>query len=396
MALHAPANRLFRPHLALRWIAVLLLSILLHALLIGWANGNLRMLSAKQSAPAPIIAQLQVIPPAAPAPEPAAPVQPPRPEIQAKPKPKPKAKPRPRTRPTPPKPPAPQVVPQVVPPLADAPQATPEAPASPSLTPAEEPVAAPVDDRALSVDNAPDAEPPPAPAEASERHSPVYPAYRAALPASVELKYDVQALRDEKIVYGSGKLTWHYDGESYAVDGQASILFFTLLSFKSSGTIDEYGIAPLIYSEKRFRKAQTNTHFNRVSNTISFSASTASYPRQGGEQDRASIVWQLTSIGRADGERFVPGMALDFFVAGVRDAEPWRINVVGLEQTGIDGEQVKAWHLARVPRPGSYEQALDIWLDPQREWYPVKLRFTETNGEYLEMLLTGAEPASGQ
>lgn len=39
---------------------------------------------------------------------------------------------------------------------------------------------------------------------------------------------------------------------------------------------------------------------------------------------------------------------------------------------------------------------LDIWLDPAREWYPVKLRFTEADGEYLEMVLTDAAPLEEQ
>jgi hypothetical protein len=49
---------------------------------------------------------------------------------------------------------------------------------------------------------------------------------------------------------------------------------------------------------------------------------------------------------------------------------------------------MNAWHVVRIPRPGSYEQKLDIWLSQQQGWYPVKLRFTETNGEYLDMSLS--------
>lgn len=397
------ANRQLPPRLPLRWIVILLASLLLHALILEWAGGALRLPSPARPDPAPIIATLKLTPPPAAPPAPA-PVAPPvakaAPVAKAPPKAKTKAKAKPAPRPRP-QPAAPRAVP--APPTALTPTMIPAQQAA--LAQAEEPSsdrldapvpaapdAAPGDAGATNAADAANPDPGPEPAQPPARH---FPAYRAALPGSVELKYHVEALRDEKIIYGSGKLSWQYDGESYAAEGQASILFFTLLHFKSSGSIDEFGIAPVIYSEKRFRKAQTNTHFNRVANNISFSASTASYPRMGGEQDRASIVWQLTSIGRADGDRFAPGMALDFFVAGVRDGEPWRFEVAGLEQTSVDGEQVEAWHLARTPRPGSYEQALDIWLDPAREWYPVKLRYTEANGEYLEMSLTRAAPASG-
>lgn len=385
------AKRQFPPRLPLRWIAILFASLLLHALFLGWAGDALRLPAPARPDPAPIIATLTLTPPAAPPPAPAAPPTPPR--AKTPPKAKPKAKPRPRRQPeAPPAAPAPQ--PSIVP--APQPEAIAQAAEIPNAEPGDHLGEAPSAPQDAAPGTAADlASPDPAP-QAVQPSARRFPAYRAALPGSIELKYHVEALRDEKIIYGSGKLSWQYDGESYAAEGQASILFFTLLHFRSSGTIDEFGIAPVIYSEKRFRKAQTNTHFNRVANNISFSASTASYPRMGGEQDRASIVWQLTSIGRADGDRFAPGMALDFFVAGVRDAEPWRFEVAGLERTSVDGEQTEAWHLTRTPRPGSYDQALDIWLDPAREWYPVKLRYTEANGEYLEMSLTGAAPASAQ
>lgn len=218
--------------------------------------------------------------------------------------------------------------------------------------------------------------------------------YRVNPLPSAQLDYDVEALRDGQKVYGRGKIDWQSDGSNFAIDGEAGILFFTLLSFKSSGVIDDFGVSPVLYSEKRFRKPETNTHFHRERNTISFSASTASYPRQGGEQDRASIVWQLAGIGRGDGEKFVPGGEIDFFVAGVRDAETWQMRIVGEEEIDSYQGKTKAWHVVRMPRPGSYDQRIDIWLAPQQGWYPVKLRYTETSGDYLDMSLSGLKPAA--
>lgn len=54
----------------------------------------------------------------------------------------------------------------------------------------------------------------------------------------------------------------------------------------------------------------------------------------------------------------------------------------------IDGVSTTAWHVARAPKRGSYDQKLDIWLAPQQNWYPVRLRYTEANGDYLDMSLT--------
>ena len=213
--------------------------------------------------------------------------------------------------------------------------------------------------------------------------------YNIDLPPSADLKYDVQKIsKDSAPMYGSGTISWHTVGSKYQIDGDFGVLFITALRFQSSGTIEDTGIVPEIYSEKRFRKAETNTHFHRERNTISFSSSTLSYPRTGGEQDRASVVWQLAGIGRGDSGKFVAGSSIALFVAGTRNAETWQILIIGQEDITIDGVSTRAWHLARAPRIGSHEQKLDIWLAPHQNWYPVRLRYTETNGDYLDMTLT--------
>jgi hypothetical protein len=356
---------------SMRWMAVLAISVLLHVIFISGMVGNITLPSFRDQTPMAITAQLHRAPPPAPAPA----------------TPKPKALLPKKREATPKRPP---------PPTAPA-----EAIAAPSRnaawTPsAEEPAKldlAEMSEALLALEGAaPADEVPPSIAQSAPEPEPAAtdqsPQYKFGIPPSAELKYDVQALRDGQMVYGSGKIRWESDGGNYTVDGEASILFFTLLSFKSAGVIDDSGVAPVIYTEKRFRRAETNTHFHRERNTISFSASTASYPRKGGEQDRASIIWQLTGIGRGDREKFKPSAEIEFFVAGVRDAEAWRIRVIGEEEIEIGSGKVAAWHVVRIPKPGSYDQQLDIWLAPQHEWYPVKLRFTEKNGEYLDMLLS--------
>jgi hypothetical protein len=213
------------------------------------------------------------------------------------------------------------------------------------------------------------------------------------LPPPIELAYDVKQMsRASNPTYGHGTIRWQTDGSTYRIDGNAGVLFFDVLDFRSEGRIDQSGIAPVRYSEKRFRRPEANTHFHRERRIISFSASGRSYPRLGGEQDRASVIWQLASMGRSGGAAFTPGADFDIFVAGVRDGEVWRIEVIGKEELDIDGTTVATWHLRRVPYRGSSDKQLDIWLAPQREWYPVRLRFTDPNDDYLEMTLSEMKP----
>ncbi|KAF1047708.1 MAG: hypothetical protein GAK35_00523 [Herbaspirillum frisingense] len=214
--------------------------------------------------------------------------------------------------------------------------------------------------------------------------------YDANPPPTARLEYDVQATYNQMPVHGHGTLDWKTDGKSYRLDGKAEDFLFTFLNFSSNGAIDDFGVSPELYTEKRMRKSATNTHFNRDRNTISFSSSTESYPRNGGEQDRASLIWQLAAIGRGDAGKYKPGAVIDLFVAGVRDGEVWRIQVLGEENVKLPIGELQTWHVVRMPKPGSYDQRIDIWLAPQHEWYPVRLRYTDPrqDGDFLDMSLS--------
>ncbi|MGZ3238222.1 MAG: DUF3108 domain-containing protein, partial [Burkholderiaceae bacterium] len=211
--------------------------------------------------------------------------------------------------------------------------------------------------------------------------------YSINLPPSAELHYEVNALKKGIPLRGQSTVNWQSDGSQYRIDGATDIAEIGTRSFQSEGMIDQSGIAPLLYTEKSSNKSATNTHFQRERNIISFSSSTVSYPRQGGEQDRASIIWQLAGIGRGMPEKFLTGADFEIFVAGVRDGETWRIHVIAEEEIDIPTGKISTWHLVRTPRPGTYEQQLDIWLAPRQAWYPVKLRYTQTNGDALDMSL---------
>jgi hypothetical protein len=211
---------------------------------------------------------------------------------------------------------------------------------------------------------------------------------KVSLPPAAELVYKVTAAKEGRKLEGRGSINWQPNGEHYSITGEAGMLFFTVLSYKSTGTINASGIAPELYVEKRFRKSETNTHFHRERKTISFSASTNSYASKGGEQDRASVIWQIAALGRGDGSKFVPGLVFEIQIAGVRSASNWRIYVNDKENIDLDGRPTEAWHLTLMPAEQSNELQFELWLAPQKEWYPVKLHYADRNDGYLELILT--------
>jgi len=219
---------------------------------------------------------------------------------------------------------------------------------------------------------------------------PAHPALKRAfdLPPSADLSYDLAARQRGLALKGEAIVTWRAADGKYntRLESRAAILG-TLSDDRSEGAIDEYGLAPAQFWEKRMRKDPTVVSFDRDSKTIRFPDGEKTYPLKGGEQDRVSITWQLAAVARAAGDKFKPGSEWPFFVAGRRDAETWTFKVIKREkvQTGLG--EVDAIMVSRKALKDSKDQSIDVWLAPGNEWYPVKIRFTEGDKETIEQTL---------
>lgn len=211
---------------------------------------------------------------------------------------------------------------------------------------------------------------------------------RVSLPPAAELGYTFTAVKAGRKIEGHATISWQLGPTQYVISGEAGVLFFTVLNYKSTGSVDALGITPELYVEKRLRKSETNTHFHRERKEISFSASTNAYPIKGGEQDRASVIWQIAALGRGDSAKFVPGLAFELFVAGTRTASDWRIYVNGKQTLDVAGGPTEAWHLTLMPSKLGFEKQFEVWLAPDKEWYPVRLRYADNDAGYLDMMLT--------
>ena len=208
------------------------------------------------------------------------------------------------------------------------------------------------------------------------------------LPPSADLHYELQARQRGFGLKGEAIVTWRAGDGKYAVSAESKVpVLGTITHDRSSGTIDAFGLAPAEFTEKRMRKDPTTATFDREARALRFSESKQVYPLKGGEQDRVSITWQLAAVARGAGERFKPGSEWPFFVAGRRDAETWVFKVIKREkvQTGLG--EVEAVLVSRQPVADKKDQVLEVWLTPQHEWYPVKLRYADGDKEQIEQTL---------
>ena len=219
-----------------------------------------------------------------------------------------------------------------------------------------------------------------------------HPSVRRAvdLPPSADLIYSISARQRGFNLNGDATLTWRAGDGKYSINAESRVALLGKLTENSSrGTVDSYGLAPAEFHEKRFRKEPETATFDREGKTITFTDGKHSYPIKGGEQDRVSISWQLAAVARAAKDKFKAGSEWQFFVVGPRDADPWTFRVVGREkiQAGAAIGTIDAVHVTRDLPPDTKDQTLDLWLAPSLDWYPVKLRFTDNDRDFVEQTL---------
>lgn len=206
-------------------------------------------------------------------------------------------------------------------------------------------------------------------------------------PPSAQLDYAIRADVMGLVLEGSSQINWSQDAGKYALQLETrTALTGVLLTDRSEGGFDRYGLAPDTYSMRRFRKEPAVANFDRKTGQIYFAGNSPPYKLQGGEQDRVSVLWSLLSMARAR-PALVPGSSWTYYVAGHRGGEPWTFQLKDKQkvQTGVG--ELDAWHFAHVPTDKKTTTQVDIWLAPSKDWFPVKIRFSEPNGDYIEQSL---------
>jgi hypothetical protein len=233
----------------------------------------------------------------------------------------------------------------------------------------------------------------PAPA-APAPATPAPPTYKVDMPPAADITLDVARVDADGTKWsGEALLSWKLAGGRYKVNVEAGLRVVfarvNLLVLTSEGAVADSGFAPQTMTEKRRGRSLTATHFNRPDGSITFSASSNSYPLAAGAQDKASVPLQLAAIARADPAQLSRG--IDILVAEDRDASVFHFEVLGQEQIDTRLGRLQTWHLSRPPKPGSYNSRLDIWLAPGRGWYPVQIRNLEASGAVTTQTVNNIE-----
>ena len=344
---------------------------------------------------------------ALPPPQPA-PTAPPRP--QPPPKPKPKPKPAPVAAPDPlPELPA-DALPTDATTLAAATAGDITVPIEPSLAPAEagtEPPAAPAPAASETLAAAPAPEEPAsapqesasAPADPPEPRDPglaiTLPGGASAqaggaapppvrVPPPTRLAFEVSGEVKRFHYSASAEMLWKHDGTHYEARQEIRAFLIGSRAQTSVGQLTAHGLQPRRFGD-RVRSEQA-AHFDFDQGRITFSANTPSAPIAPGAQDRLSVFIELASLIAAAPERYPEGTEIALTTASARSAGRWVFRVAQTEALELPAGTISALKLQRVPED-EHDQRADLWLAPSVHYLPVRLRITQSSGDFVDLRL---------
>ena len=357
--------------------AALVLAVVLAAHVAALSIAQRTMVTAPLTPEITVLDATLLVPPPPPPPPP--------PPVQAKP-PAPRVV-RPRPKPVAPPPPPPPVVSEVPPPPVVA-EAPPAAISEPAETASSEPIAA------ASEQVGPETPP----AEAAAEAKPEAPFDWAAaladaggptLPGGARYVYRTRMSR-LSIVSATTTTTWSRSDGGYEARLEAEAIGRTILRLESRGTLGARGLEPQRYGQKSLNRPERVAEVDRAANKVRFAA--RELPFAGALQDRLSFQFQLMAIAQRMPERITPGARIAFPVVGPDEVEEYLFVVEPEREPYTFAERtVDTVRLLRLRERGGRVARIEVWMAPELQWAPVRLRFTEADGTVWDNQLQSLE-----
>jgi hypothetical protein len=198
-----------------------------------------------------------------------------------------------------------------------------------------------------------------------------------------------------QVLTAETSVTWTLaDDGRYEARLAAVALGITALELKSTGELRRFGLAPERFTQKRIRRSEEAANFDWSRRRVTFSARSFERELREGTQDRLSFQFQLMALAQRLPERFSPGAAIEFPVAGPDGVDQYAF-LVGDEE--VVTTELGAFAARKLERPrsvGGADSRIEVWLAPALQWLPVKLRFTDRRGRTTENVLVRIDDGS--
>ena len=210
-----------------------------------------------------------------------------------------------------------------------------------------------------------------------------------ALPPSSLMSYNMTGMSKGLTYYANGELRWQYNASAYAMSLSVKALFLGTRQWKSVGNLSATGLAPVRFSDHW--RSERASHFDRENQRVVFSSNAPTAALEPGAQDQISLYLQMAAAMAGDPLRFQPGTRLQIQTATLRDALPWLLTLEAHENLKLENQTLATVKWVCQPR-NRFDAQVTFWMAEKYAWLPVRIKITQTNGDYIDLLLKGQEP----
>lgn len=220
-------------------------------------------------------------------------------------------------------------------------------------------------------------------------HESLPPIPLGALPPPVLLSYRLTGQERGLNYYAQGELRWQHNETAYALNLSVKAFLAGSRHWRSLGQITSAGLAPTRFSDSW--RNERAAHFDRANNRVVFSNNAPVAALGPGAQDQISLYVQLAAAMAGDPQRFEPGTRLQIQTATLRDALPWLLTMDAAETLTVGGQDLATFKWVCQPR-NRFDAKVEFWVSSRHAWMPVRIRITQVNGSFIDLVLSAQEP----
>jgi hypothetical protein len=201
------------------------------------------------------------------------------------------------------------------------------------------------------------------------------------LPQSGSQSYEV-FIGAARLHIGRTLLTWTIDDQTYRLSsssettGLAGFLRPYQLDYLSEGRVDASGFQPESFSVRRGRNGARQYAARFDWNAGELTLGPVSAPRKvtlpGGTLDVLAFIYQLARA------QLVPGRVQVSVTTGNR-LETYTLEIGAEEDFEAPTGTIRVLPVRQLRKPG--HESMELWLAPERQYLPVRIRFLDRNGE---------------
>jgi hypothetical protein len=212
----------------------------------------------------------------------------------------------------------------------------------------------------------------------------------ASPPASVAASYDVY---QNGLPVAAVQEAFENDGAQYRIvsestpAGLLALFVRTRIKMHSSGAVTPAGLRPEQFDYGRLDDASKNVsaafdwRAGQVRLTFDGRSETLALPQD--TQDRVSLMYQFMFL---PAEKFSD---LAFHMTNGKKIEPYRYHLAGTELIDTPLGKLNTLRLVKQREPD--DNSVEVWLAPERNFFPVRVLIHENDGSKFEQVITRLE-----